>query len=118
MANLVSPLSNEQTRQIEELAGYGASEEDIAAELRIPLNYLKEHHCDDLAYGNAKGRNAVLKNLYEQVQSGTNVTTISLWVRSRCGWRDTGSANAPSSLPVNVNIITRNADPCLPNQET
>jgi hypothetical protein len=112
MENLVRTLSEQEKKSIEELAGVGATEEDIAAELKIPLKHLQENYSDQLSYGSAKGRNDVLKAFYKHVQSGTNVTSISLWVKSRCGWRDTGSSGEPSAHEVIVEIAER--QPCPP----
>jgi hypothetical protein len=79
--------------RVEELAGVGATEEDIAAELRIPLEDLRERYREPLAYGNAKGKNNILTAFYKQVQSGTNFSATSMWVKARCGWRENGAIN-------------------------
>jgi orotate phosphoribosyltransferase-like protein len=72
----------EHKERVEELAGMGATAEDIAAELRISVEDLRERYREALAYGSAKGRNDILTTLYQQVQSGTSSSALSLWVKA------------------------------------
>jgi hypothetical protein len=92
-------------QRVEELAGAGAPEEDIAAELRIPLADLREHYGEALTYGNAKGKNDILTTFYKQVQAGTNFSSVSMWVKARCGWRENGTANGSTVSGPLVNLI-------------
>jgi hypothetical protein len=95
----------EHKGRVEELAGVGATEEDIAAELRIPLPDLRERYREPLAFGNAKGRNNVLTAFYKQVQSGTNFSATSMWVKARCGWRENGASNGSAVKEPLITLI-------------
>jgi len=108
--NLFRALTEQEKRDIEELAAVGASEEDIAAELKISAKHLQEQYSAELTYGSAKGKNEVLKTFYKQVQSGTNVGATTFWVKGRCGWRDTGSINVAST--PNIAIFIEEQKPC------
>lgn len=92
MEQLFKIPSADHRHRVENLARIGAAEEDIAAELHIPLKRLRKRFSRELERGSAKGRNEVLEELFDKAKSGSNVTATSLWVKARCGWRDTGTA--------------------------
>lgn len=85
-------LTDVQT-QVRELAAIGAREEDIAAQLQIPLKKLKKIFKRELADGAAEGKTRVLKKLHDIALAGENTQALLFWVKSRCGWRDTGAAS-------------------------
>ena len=91
MEQLFKIPAADHPRRVENLARIGAAEEDIAAELHMPLKRLRKLFGRELERGSAKGRNEVLEELFAKAKSGSNLTATSLWVKARCGWRDTGS---------------------------
>jgi hypothetical protein len=102
-----TPLQAQRDR-VEKLAGFGATEEDIAAELQIPLKRLQKRFGRELSRGNALGKHNILEKVYAQAESGKNPTVASFWVKSRCGWRDTGIvANAKAPAESVFNFVTR-----------
>jgi len=105
---LQMPLAGQKLR-VEELAQIGAAEEDIALELQIPLKRLQKRFRRELERGSAKGKSEVLQGLFEKAKSGSNMTATALWVKARCGWRDTGSGqNAPEVIHSVLKVITAN----------
>ncbi|HEX4749582.1 MAG TPA: hypothetical protein VH302_08585 [Bryobacteraceae bacterium] len=80
---------------VRELAAIGVSEEDIAAHLGVPLADLNELFAPELKQGAAHGREQALRKLHFLAMTGDNIALLTFWIKSRCGWRDTGS---PQSL--------------------
>ena len=100
------------SNHIQKLAGLGATEEDMAAELQISVKRLQKRFRRELAQGNALGKHRILERLYDQADSGKNLGAIALWVKARCGWRDTGSApEGPTYINSILEIKTQAAPP-------
>ncbi|MBV8072760.1 MAG: hypothetical protein JO270_22845 [Acidobacteriaceae bacterium] len=89
--------------RVEQLAQFGSTPEDIAAQLQIPLTRLQKRFHRELARGRATGKHIVLEKLFENASSGNNMSATSLWVKSQCGWRDTGAS--PQSPTVVHSIL-------------
>ncbi|HEX4158071.1 MAG TPA: hypothetical protein VHY79_06320, partial [Rhizomicrobium sp.] len=64
---------------------------DIAARLRLTPMELNERFGHELKYGAAHGREQALRKLHSLAIAGDNVSLLTFWIKSRCGWRDTGS---------------------------
>ena len=108
MPQLLKMPSNDpnQSLRIERLAQVGATPEDIAAELQMPLKRLNKRFRRELERGAVRGKHDVLEKLFENASSGANATATSLWVKARCGWRDTGPvSNPPSVIQSVVKIV-------------
>ena len=104
---LVAAVGDKEAR-VERLAQVGASPEDIAAELQIPLKRLHKRFRRQLERGAVQGKHDVLEKLFENASSGANAAATSLWVKARCGWRDTGvSSNSPSIIHSVLEIVTK-----------
>ena len=105
------PLDSVKKR-VERLAQIGATPEDIAADLQIPLKRLQKRFRRELERGEALGKHTVLEKLFDNASSGNNMAATSLWVKARCGWRDTGaSGNAASTIESVLQIVTNNTCP-------
>lgn len=90
----------EDRDRVRKLAGIGASEEDIAAQLQIPLKRLQKRFRRELAEGAALGKTEALEKLHAMATSGSNTSATIFFVKARCGWRDTGAAPAePQKWP-------------------
>jgi hypothetical protein len=107
-----TPTVADQYR-VRDLAAIGMTEDDIAAQLRLPMAQLKKRFRLELKQGAATGREHALKKLHELAISGDNFSALSLWVKSRCGWRDTGAAPAP--LAASTRGVLYNFVPELPS---
>jgi hypothetical protein len=92
MEKLFEIPSPEDRERVSQLARIGATEETIAAELRLPVKRLKKQFRRELQQGDAKGKHEILANLYEAAASGSNNAATTFWVKSKCGWRDTGAS--------------------------
>lgn len=93
MEQLLETPPGDHKHRVAQLAAFGATEEDIAADLQIPLKRLQKRFRVELERGNASGKHEVLEKLFDHARSGSNLGATALWVKARCGWRDTGSAN-------------------------
>ena len=114
MSHTLPTCSDHLSGRVEKLAGLGATEEDIAAELQIPVKRLQKRFRRELARGNALGKHRILERLYEQADSGKNTSAIALWVKARCGWRDSGSTpDGPTYINSLLEIQIR-PDPNAP----
>lgn len=107
---LEMPPADQRTdsQKVEDLARIGAGEEDIAADLQISLEHLREHFRKELETGNARGKHQILQTAFEKAASGDNMQATALWLKARCGWRDTGAS--PQSTTIHhaiVEIITK-----------
>src|SRR5581483_7336953 len=106
MGQLLEMPSLRDKERVAQLARVGASEESIAAELQIPVKRLKKRFRRELEQGHAQGKHQVLENLYQAATSGSNNTVTTFWVKSRCGWRDTGASTESTQMINAVLQIT------------
>lgn len=100
------PLQDGKDR-IFRLAQTGATDEDIAVELQIPLKRLQKRYRRELEKGRVKGKQEMLAQLYETASSGSNTTATMFWVKSKCGWRDTGASGDNVQIIRPILEITR-----------
>ena len=110
-------LTEEFRQRVEQLAQFGATPADIAAELQIPLNRLQKRFRRELERGHAIGKNTVLEKLFENASSGNNMPATSLWVKSRCGWRDTGASPQSPTVVHSVLKVIESADKNQPGEK-
>ena len=95
------PTFEDQLR-VRELAAIGMSEEDIATQLRVPLPKMQKAFRQELKEGAAGGREHALKKLHATAVLGDNIHALTFWIKSKCGWRDTG---VPQNAPNVINSV-------------
>src|SRR5579863_1461469 len=78
---------------VRSLVAIGMSHDDIAALNDVSPKKLRRVHKLDLRKGIDEGNRRVLHALHTAASSGANMAATSLWVKARCGWRDTGLAS-------------------------
>lgn len=105
---LTTPQDPQQ--RVEQLARFGATEEDIAAELQISLECVQDQFQREFERGHAVGKNIILEKLFHNAASGSNMAATALWVKARCGWRDTGSASQSPTVINSILEITRRSN--------
>jgi len=92
------PTPADQLR-VRELAAIGLSQDDIASQFRLPLRRFQRIFKHELKDGAAAGREHALRKLHGIAIAGENVAALTFWVKSQCGWRDTGTApSAPTII--------------------
>ncbi len=102
--------SPENRDRVLQLARFGAAEETIAAELQIPLKRLRKQFRRELQQGEAEGKHRILENVYYSA-AGSNNAATTFWIKSRCGWRDTGVPPVPPQIVKPVLKIVLHRDP-------
>lgn len=80
----------EHSETVRSLAQIGVSDDEIATQVKLSLKKLRRIHKHDLRQGAAEGNRQVLESLHKAAKSGSNIAATALWVKARCGWRDTG----------------------------
>ena len=86
--NTIISEDNDSPRSLAEI---GMSEQEIANHLKLSLKRLQKKFKHELREGAAEGNRQVLKALHDAARSGSNMAATALWVKARCGWRDTGA---------------------------
>ena len=76
------------SKQVETLAGLGASEKYICEHLRITPAQLKTHYSSALEYGREHANLEVAETFFELATSGEHPTITMAWMRMRAGWKD------------------------------
>ena len=92
MKRLFYTPSEDDKQRVRKYAASGASEDDIAALLDVPVKRLRKAFKKELKQGEAEGKQVALDKLHDVVREGSNVSALIFWVKARCGWRDTGAA--------------------------
>ncbi len=98
MPRLRYTLSVEDQQHVRELATFGVSPEDIAAQLRLPLPKFLKIFQHELREGAAYGRTQALRKFHGIATSGDNAAALTFWIKSQCGWRDTGAQQGASRV--------------------
>lgn len=99
---------NEHGESVRSLAGIGMSDQEIATQIQLSARRLQKLYKRELREGAAEGNRQVLEALHKAAKSGSNITATALWVKARCGWRDTGPGPQSPNLIRSKLIITCN----------
>ena len=86
---LHAPTENTQ-RQVEMLASFGNTEDQIAQIVGISHPTLRRHYKQCLELGHIKANNAVAKNLFRQAIKDDQraFPAIKFWLNCRAGWSE------------------------------
>src|SRR6266478_5843291 len=99
-----------QRRQVEAMAAYGISEDNISRVIGIDPKTLRKHYRDELDLGETKANAQVAGFLFNAAKSG-NVTAQIFWLKTRAKWRE-----SPVELK-HSGAIAKNDLSDLPDQE-
>ena len=105
MENITEPLNTDRRARIAQLARAGAADEDIAAELLMPLKRLRRRFRIELKRGRAMGRNQIVESFFDNVKSGNSMPITMFWLKSQCGWRDTGPTQDPRPIQSILKVV-------------
>lgn len=96
-------FTNEDKEKIEELAGLGLTNEQIAKYYKVCLNTLLKNCSIELELGKAKGLSIVTGELMKAIKNG-NVTAMIFYLKTQARWKeaDTHLEKKPedNKLPV------------------
>jgi len=79
-----------QRRQVETLAGYGASEADISGLMNIDPKTLRKHYRQELDQGHVKANAKVAESLFRKAMGDgpQSVTAAIFWLKTRARWKE------------------------------
>jgi orotate phosphoribosyltransferase-like protein len=80
------------------LALIGVSDDEIATQLHVSHRKVGRLYKRELLEDAAEGNRQVLESLHAAAKSGANMAATALWVKARCGWRDTGPPPPPKII--------------------
>ncbi|SRR5579884_2875482 len=104
----------EHSERVRSLAAIGMSDQEIAAQIQLSSKKLQKIYKRELREGAAEGNRQVLETLHKSASSGSNFPATSLWVKARCGWRDTGPTSQSPTIVRAKLVIECEKRPCDP----
>ena len=107
MARPTKEPTDEQRKQVQTLAGYGLSQEQIARMLGLHRNTLKKHCAKELEMGKDMAYTQALNSLFSNIKKGKEAS-IFFYLKTQAGWREKppeqGEDKEPPP-PATVNLI-------------
>ena len=98
-------------KQVETLAGFGITEDDIAMSLEISKPTLIKHYRRELDMGHIKANSAVAQSLYKKAtgEGASAVTAAIFWLKTRAGWKETvvNEHSGPGGGPIQTEVSAR-----------
>lgn len=91
--------TDELRNQVEVLAGYGLTNEQIADVVGMAESTLKKYYAEALRVGAAKATAKVAHNLFKMATgSGREAVTASIfWMKTRAGWKEKKDVDVSAS---------------------
>jgi hypothetical protein len=80
--------SDEQSRLVRAMAGFGVPQADIATHLQIDPKTLRKHFREELDRGTVEANIKVAQSLFQMATQGKNVAAPIFWMKARAGWRE------------------------------
>lgn len=97
-------------KQVETLAGFGITEDDIAMSLEISKPTLIKHYRRELDMGHIKANSAVAQSLYKKAtgEGASAVTAAIFWLKTRAGWKETvvNEHSGPDGGPIEMREVS------------
>lgn len=94
--------TDENRKNVETLYGYGLTQEEVAAFLKISIDTLFKYYQPELDIGFAKTKGFVLNKLFGNIKEGKEAS-IFFWLKTRAGFKETNSVEH-SGLMIEVNV--------------
>ena len=92
-----SPTPEDRLR-VHERAAIGMSDDDMAAQLRLPVRRFQKLFRFEIKEGAAAGRERALTKLHSLAISDKHPSVLLFLVKARCGWRDTGPTHSAADV--------------------
>lgn len=100
-----------ERQQVQNMAGFGVPQRDIATILNIDVDTLVKHFRRELDLGVAKANSEVGQTLHQQALNGNTAAAI-FWSKARMGWRETvkveSEISGPGGGPVQQVVLNTN----------
>lgn len=75
--------------QVEKLAGYGMTDEDISKVVSMSEATLKRKFRDELDIGRALAKSKVQQTAFKMAISGKQPAMTMFWLKTQCHWKET-----------------------------
>lgn len=99
--------NGEQRHQIETLAGYGLTEEEIASVMRLSIPSIKKYCKEEIVRGRNTAKTLVTQSLFANIKKGKEAS-IFFWLKCRARWSErAGDMAAESSALPNITVNIR-----------
>lgn len=82
-------FTKERREEVQQLAGLGSRDEDIAGYLGIARATLQKHFRRELDIGRFIADQQVKKTAFNMATSGKDTALTIFWLKTRCGWKET-----------------------------
>jgi hypothetical protein len=104
--------TNAQRALVESASGFGITQDDIAAQLKISLPTLRKHFRDELDNGAFKANMKVGSNMFGLTQSNDEQVMLRAcqwWTARRMGWKETvrQENSGPDGGPMEMETKTK-----------
>jgi hypothetical protein len=90
-------------RQVEAMAGYGISAEDIATVLGVEVETLRHDYRTELKGAAIKANAKVAESLFRKATAAEGregVTAAIFWLKTRAGWKETAMRSPTVLMPT------------------
>jgi hypothetical protein len=105
-ANKANHTPTPETRkQVETLAGYGLTVEQIGHVLECSHDTVKRHYVCELERGQAVACFKVAQTAFQMATSGQEPAMTMFWLKTRAKWREVHEVAGEGGGPINVQIL-------------
>jgi hypothetical protein len=95
----------ETRKQVETLAGYGLTVEQIGHVLGCSHDTVKRHYASELERGQAVAVAKVAQTAFQMATSGDEPAMTMFWLKTRARWREVHEIAGEGGGPINVQIL-------------
>jgi hypothetical protein len=95
----------ETHKQVETLAGYGLTVEQIGHVLECSHDTVRRHYGAELERGQAVAVAKVAQTAFQMATSGSEPAMTMFWLKTRAKWREVHEVVGEGGGPINVQIL-------------
>jgi hypothetical protein len=98
-------VTDENRKKVEQLAGVGLPQKDIAVLIEdgIAIETLRKHYMRELDLGSAKASAKVGNALFTKCMDG-DTTSLIFWAKTRMGWKETQVQEVQQSNEMTITV--------------
>lgn len=105
MARPTKEPTDEQRKQVQTLAGYGLSQEQIARMLGLHRNTLKKHCAKELEMGKDMAYTQALNSLFSNIKKGKEAS-IFFYLKTQHGWKEVQHVQSNTNHVISGEALT------------
>lgn len=96
-------MTEEQRKQVQTLAGYGLSQDQIADVIGMDRNTLAKHFQDDIKTGRSVAYAQATNALFSNIKKGKEAS-IFFYLKTQWGWKETQKTEVSGDIQINKGI--------------